>query len=166
MRRLDRPWVEATPARMEQVRPKDRTQVVVEQLRRTPEDLAMAEPKLPKLGGFYAWWARRGCIANVPSSPHPTDAEFELFYVGIAPVSATSAATIRSRVRSNHMRGNIAASTFRFTLASLLVDALELKPIAKASKVVLKKEQNDQLSQWQRENLRLTWHAVPEPSGP
>jgi hypothetical protein len=148
---------------MASVTPKSTVQVVVEQLKRTPEDLATAEPKLPKLGGFYAWWARRGCIANVPGNPHPTEAEFDLFYVGIAPVSAASSSTIRSRVRNNHMRGNIASSTFRFTLASLLVDALKLRPIAKASKIVLEKDQNDQLSQWQRENLRLTWHAVSEP---
>ena len=87
---------------------------------------------LPKLGGFYAWWARRGSIANVPGNPHPTETEFDLFYVGIASVSATSTATIQSRVRNNHMRGNIASSTFRFTLASLLADVLKLSPIAKA----------------------------------
>ena len=61
------------------------------------------------------------------------------------------------------MNGNIAASTLRRTLAALLVDQLGLTPIARRSKVVLPKEQNTLLSNWQQQHLRLTWHVTKEP---
>jgi hypothetical protein len=43
-----------------------------------------------------------------------------LVYVGIAPSRLTSRATVRPRVVGNHIGGNLAASTFRRSLAALL----------------------------------------------
>jgi hypothetical protein len=74
-----------------------------------------------------------------------------------------SRSTLRSRVIGNHMRGNIAASTLRRTLAALLFDVLALTPVVKGSKVQLRKEQNTELGRWQHQHLRLTWHIAPEP---
>jgi len=136
---------------------------VAEHLRRSPERLDDVRAKIPSSDGLYAWWVRRGAIASVPSRPHPTEPGFDLLYVGIAPARASSASTIRSRVLENHLGGNIAASTFRFTLAALLKDELHLVPLKKGKKTVLSSEQNSQLSTWQRANLRMTWHAAAKP---
>jgi hypothetical protein len=84
-------------------------------------------------------------------------------YIGIAPNGPTSKSNLRSRVIGNHMRGNIAASTFRRTLAALLLDVLGLTPVKSGGKVQLPEEQNAQLSRWQHQHLRLTWHAATEP---
>lgn len=136
---------------------------LVERLRQTPEAVATSQTKLPKVGGFYAWWARRGSIAGVPSHPHPMSADLDLFYVGIAPVNPSSSATIYSRVRGNHLGGNIAASTFRFTLAALLQKELQLRAVRRGTKIVLTAEDNERLSTWQRENLWLSWQPRSEP---
>ena len=61
------------------------------------------------------------------------------------------------------MRGNIAASTLRRTLAALLLDVLALTPVEKGDKVQLPKEQNMQLGRWQHQHLCLTWHVAPKP---
>jgi len=118
---------------------------------------------LPDSGGLYAWWAVAGSLASVPRHPHPTFQDVDLFYVGIAPSREGSLATLRSRVIRNHVRGNIGASTFRFTLAALLLDRLELRPTHPSDRPVLSREDNAKLSIWQRENLRITWAEHPQP---
>ena len=123
---------------------------------RAPRDLVPAEP------GLYAWWARRRAIAGVPHVPHPSDDEIGLFYVGISPKRQSSRQNIRERVAA-HLGGNPGSSTFRFVLASLLLDELELMPIARGKKTVLSREQNRELSGWQRANLCLTWCVRARP---
>ncbi len=118
---------------------------------------------LPAAPGFYTWWTSRGSIPGVPSHPHPTDAALDLFYVGISPANSSSRQTLRKRVANNHLGGNLGSSTFRLTLAALLLEALDLHPTATATKVVLPKDENDKLSAWQRKHLSLTWCAVQEP---
>jgi hypothetical protein len=129
----------------------------------TPVTLDVAKPLLPKSGGIYAWWLANKKLAGVPENQHPAVPELDLLYVGIAPSGSTSAATLSSRVVGNHMRGNIAASTLRRTLAALLLEQLGLTPIKTTTKVTLPREQNIELSKWQQEHLRLTWHAVAAP---
>lgn len=144
----------------------DRSQdvkTVVTDLRRTPETLSAARANLPPKGGFYTWWCKRGALPHVPSRPHPTFPGYNVLYVGIAPSGPSSRSTLRSRVIGNHLRGNIAASTFRLTLACLLRAQLELTPLRTKTKVVLPFPQNQQLNAWQETNLMLTWHAVPRP---
>jgi hypothetical protein len=51
-----------------------------------------------------------------------------LIYAGQAG-AGTSSATLASRIRGNHLAGNIYASTLRRTLASILRDPLRLEPI-------------------------------------
>lgn len=128
-----------------------------------PADLVKARQKLPLSNGLYAWWALRGSIPGVPENPHPEDEGLDLFYVGIAPKDASSTASLNSRVLNNHMGGNTGSSTFRLTLASLLMDALELTPRKTKTKYVLPPEQNKVLSEWQKKNLRLTWVEHDEP---
>jgi hypothetical protein len=118
---------------------------------------------LPAAAGFYGWWSHRGAIAAVPHVLHPLDAELSLPYVGISPARETSRQTIRSRVSGNHLTGNIGSSTFRFSLAALLLDALDLHPHLRGTKAALSAPENARLSAWQREHLLLTWCARKRP---
>lgn len=124
---------------------------------------------LPAAPGFYAWWSRRGALAGVPHISHPLDEEIALLYVGISPARETSRQTVRSRVLGNHLGGNVGSSTFRFVLAALLADVLQLQPYLRGAKVALNADDNAALSAWQRENLLLTsssclrpWEIEPE----
>jgi hypothetical protein len=82
---------------------------------------------LPECLGFYAWWHVPGSLPAVPS--HPSDrTKLDLLYVGIAPNSATSKQTVRSRVVGNHLGGNTGSSTFRYSLAALLMDVQKFQP--------------------------------------
>jgi GIY-YIG catalytic domain len=91
------------------------------------------------------------------------DDDLALLYVGISPVRETSRQTIRSRVLGNHLNGNIGSSTFRFILAALLVDAAEVRPFPRGTKVALDATDNARRSAWQREQLLLTWCAREHP---
>lgn len=135
-----------------------------------PED-AKRSPNaggLPEADGFYAWWLVPGTLPGVPPQPHPRDdTDFDLLYVGIAPGNATSQQTLRSRVLNNHLGGNTGSSTFRFSLAALLLEAEGFQPnmrkTDKTTKYVLTRDDNRRLSDWQATNLSLTWCEQPEP---
>ena len=116
-----------------------------------------ADGGLPAKPGFYAWWVARGSIDGIPHHPHPARPELGLLYIGISPTRPTSGGVIRSRVIDQHVRGNTASSTFRFVLAAFLVNELTLTPRATTKKVILDREDNARLRQWQFEHLRLTW---------
>lgn len=139
------------------------TEAAIRALTGKTVSLEDARAQLPKAGGMYAWWIVASALPGVPANAHPTEPGVDLLYVGVAPNGPSSNATLRSRVVGNHLDGNIAASTLRRTLASLLVDELALTPIKKGSKVVLKTEHNARLSVWQMTHLRLTWHETAEP---
>src|SRR5689334_13032085 len=80
-----------------------------------------AQGGLPESAGLYAWWVSPRAIPGVAGPAHPLQ-PFELLYVGIAPKDAKSTATLRSRVRGQHLGGNIGSSTFRQSLAALLLE--------------------------------------------
>jgi hypothetical protein len=126
-----------------------------------PVSLDIARARLPKTGGLYAWWIAKNVLPVVPSTTHHNG--LDLLYIGIAPSGTSSTATLSSRVVGNHMRGNIAASTLRRTLAALLLDELKLTPLRRKTKVILPKEQNQLLSDWQQRHLKLTWHPTSKP---
>jgi hypothetical protein len=132
----------------------------------TSVDVALSRPGeggLPSDPGFYAWWTRDGSLAGTPSPPHPTQDGWGLLYVGIAPVRSSSRQQLHSRVAGNHLRGNTGASTFRLSLAALLLDELDLHPSRRGAKVVLPASENRALSSWQHANLRITWVVQAEP---
>ena len=136
----------------------------IAELTGTPVALDVAKSRLPKSGGLYAWWMLGSALPGVLAPKHPAQPDLSLLYIGIAPNGQLSSATLHSRVVGNHMTGNIAASTLRRTLASLLIETLALQPIKKVSKkIVLPRDQNTRLSAWQKEHLRLTWHPTPQP---
>lgn len=83
-------------------------------------DVAARSPTAaPKAHGLYAWWQTPGALPGVPGTPHPTDAAFELLYVGTAPKDAISKSNLRKRL-GNHHRSAIGSSTFRLDLAAFL----------------------------------------------
>lgn len=136
---------------------------LIEALLVGPVDIETARATLPARNGIYAWWTQRGAIPGVPSQPHPREQTLELFYVGIAPRDAKSSATLKSRISDDHLGGNTGSSTFRFALAALLIDTLRLTPHRTKTKYVLPAAQNQALSAWQREHLKLSWveHDAP-----
>lgn len=130
----------------------------------TPVATVRAQRELvPAQAGFYAWWCKRGAIADAPHVAHPLDGDIGLLYVGISPSRESSRQTVRGRVLGNHLGGNIASSTFRFVLAALLVDELALRPEQRQTKVVLSAADNARLSAWQFEQLSLTWCVRARP---
>jgi hypothetical protein len=118
---------------------------------------------LPAAPGFYGWWSRRGALGSVPCIPQVLANDVCLLYVGISPVRDSSRQTIRSRVIGNHLNGNVSSSTFRFVLAALLLDDLDLRPYLRGTKVALSVHDNERLSAWQREHLLLTSCARKRP---
>jgi GIY-YIG catalytic domain len=87
--------------------------------------------RLPRGAGVYAWWQDPGALPGVSAPVHPT-ADLELLYVGIAPRDASSRATLASRLRRQHIGGNIGSSTFRFGLAALLWERQGWQPLVTA----------------------------------
>jgi hypothetical protein len=134
---------------------------VVKLLEQAPLALATAmltPPQgVPNRGGFYAWWARRGALPDVPERSHKSDPAWLLLYVGISPASASSRQALRGRLLGNHINGNTGSSTFRFVLASLLMDELDLHPRQRSKKVILDASENTRLRDWQFAHLALTW---------
>jgi hypothetical protein len=118
---------------------------------------------VPAHPGVYAWWVRRDTLSELRVTEHP-DKPFELLYVGIAPRSPSSSASLRSRLCRQHISGNVNSSTFRFGLAALLWTQEGWQPRRSASgKVRLTVSDNQALSEWQRRNLRVSWTEVDKP---
>jgi hypothetical protein len=120
---------------------------IVKTLIKKPEPLSVAASRdgLPEAPGFYAWWSVAGSIPGVPRAPHPLEESLDLFYIGIAPSRSTSRATIRSRVLNNHIRGNTGSSTFRLTLASLLLKSENFQRTRSTDRVILSPRDNHRL---------------------
>jgi hypothetical protein len=139
---------------------------IVAELRRPPlYDIAAARATggVPAAPGFYAWWAVAGALPVMAGPAHPSE-PFELLYVGIAPHGAASSAGLRSRLCRQHIGGNVAASTFRLGLASLLWEREGWTPCRSASgRYRLPAADNRGLSVWQREHLRVRWAVAAEP---
>lgn len=121
-----------------------------------------ASAPLPNEPGLYAWWAdepARATLAEVLWEPVPA-----LIYAGQAGASSPRAArpsraTLRSRIRSNHLAGNIGSSTFRRTLCALLREPLELEVAAGAR---LEPDSNARLSAWIAGHLSVCWLVVSD----
>jgi hypothetical protein len=73
---------------------------------------------------------------------------------------ARPTATLRSRIRSQHLRGNIGSSTFRQSLAALLWRQQGWNTRWSGSRTQLTREHNLALSEWQRNQLRVAWVEV------
>jgi hypothetical protein len=141
---------------------------IVEALSRRPAPLAEVIARkdhggLPTSPGVYAWWAEPTLIPGMPTMRHPTVTALALYYVGISPSRDGSKQSIRPRVLGQHCRGNISASTFRFALASLLMEELDLVPRLRGRRVVLDSDDNARLRRWQEKHLHVTWSVRDRP---
>jgi putative restriction endonuclease len=107
------------------------------------------------LPGLYAWWideAGRGVLASTFGTDFPP-----LIYAGQAGASTAKAkiergATLQSRIQGNHLTGNVSSSTFRKTLTTVLREPLGLTIHANGK---LDKADNQRVSAWMREHLRI-----------
>ena len=117
---------------------------------------------LPERHGVYAWWMTPGAIPAVKGPPHPTE-PYELLYLGISPKRASSRATVHSRIRGQHLGGNIGSSTFRQSLAALLFQQEGWRTRWSGTRTLLVAEHNRALNDWQLEHLRLTWVVRHQP---
>jgi hypothetical protein len=109
--------------------------------------LAPLDETVASLGrdpGLVAWW---GTGVPVSGPAHPVDDGWVLLEVG-------DATMLRNRVtRQDLYRTGV--STLRRTLAGLLLDDLGLAPTW-AAEVILPRADEDRLTEWMREHLRLT----------
>ena len=121
---------------------------------------APAEP------GFYAWWCRRKYLSDAsPMIPHeprpPVPEEWSLLYVGISPSTLTSRRHLAARLIKNHAHGNIGASTFRLSVASLLLAKLDLQPRTGSDRARVKSE--EPLTAWIERSCGVTFAITGRP---
>lgn len=138
--------------------------VVTALLTSTVRPPSQAHP--PSAAGFYAWWCREERLADadpvIPLESRPPVARpWSLLYVGISPSSAASSRDIASRFRKDHVSGNIGGSTFRQSLAALLLDTLKLqvRPGSDRSRLVTEAP----LSRWMETSCGVTFARSDRP---
>jgi hypothetical protein len=104
--------------------------------------------------GLYAWWA--DSTGSSALSHHlGASVSAGIIYAGQAGANRgkISAATLRSRLRSNHIGGKIRNSTFRLTIAAVLIE--HVRPFHIADRLIgLRGEAL--VSQWMKTHLHLT----------
>lgn len=126
------------------------------------DDLAAQSPAAPPAThGLYAWWQVAGALPGIPGTPHPTDPEVELLYVGTAPQDSDSKSHLRKRL-SNHHRAAIGSSTFRFALAALLWEREGWRP-GWTDRPTLLAPDLAALAIWQRDHLSVQWVECAAP---
>jgi hypothetical protein len=111
---------------------------------------------IPREPGLYAWWARHGLLPGVSGPPHPGIEGLELLYIGLAQ-------NLRARVVGNHLRGPTGSSTLRRALVALLLTSEGYTTRWTRTRVVPIDADEQRLSTWMREHLRVTWAPHPEP---
>ena len=105
--------------------------------------------------GLYSWWADAEAKELFFRAGRIPVGQF--IYVGQAgatrwPSGSKSTATLRSRIRSNHICGNLSSSTFRRTISALLRQPLNLR-LAEPGKLM--PEDNRRVSIWIEDHLRI-----------
>ena len=152
---------------------KDCVERIVTRLEAQPAtvDIALRSPVaggIPDEPGIYLWWAMAEAVPHASGRRHPTEGALRAFYVGISPARRGTRQRLRGRVIGNHIRGNTAASTFRFALAALLRETRGYQACLSIDargrrKYVLPREQDEDLRAWQQAYLRLTWATCEHP---
>lgn len=114
--------------------------------------------------GLYAWWVDEpGGAALTATFDTPIAG---LIYAGQAGALSSRAgvgrsATLQSRIKGNHLGGNIGSSTFRKTLTACLSIPLGLT-LAKSG--TLDRDSNQRVSTWMREHLSIVTVSSPDRS--
>jgi hypothetical protein len=110
--------------------------------------------------GIYSWWLiHRDALPEVRTTAHPSE-PVGLLYVGIGPGTSKSRRTLRERF-GDHTR-DTGHSTLRRSLAALLFEREGWWPYW-TDRPLLEDEDNDALTDWQTEHLRVQWLQVPTP---
>jgi hypothetical protein len=109
--------------------------------------------------GLYSWWVDAEGAAGLSEGLRlPVDTG--RIYAGQAgatkwPSGTPSTATLGSRIRSQHLGGNIYGSTFRLTLASCLASPLELQSVGRKR---LERGREQRLTAWIKQHLSVAVH--------
>lgn len=135
----------------------DRTPVVI-----AAHEWPSAAPGLD-VPGLYAWWVDAQGASDLSGGVARQVAPGRI-YAGQAgatkwPSGTVGSATLRSRISSQHLGGNIRGSTFRLTLASVLTKALGLQLIAPKT---IGHNGETKLSQWMRDHLGVAVHPFED----
>ncbi len=132
-----------------------------------PDRISAAEwpGNLPNLdmAGLYSWWVDADGARHLAEGLGAPISRGRI-YVGEAgatkwPSGKTGRATLASRIGRNHLRGSIRGSTFRLTLASVLVDSLGLSSTGPKH---LSRESEAALSAWVVDHLEVAVHPFVE----
>jgi hypothetical protein len=115
------------------------------------------------VAGLYSWWVDIEGAAEIGEGLQ-VPVGVGRIYAGQAgatkwPSGTPSTATLDSRIRSQHLGGNIYGSTFRLTLASCLASTLGLRS---AGRKRLASGGEERLSAWIREHLSVAVHPYPD----
>jgi hypothetical protein len=130
--------------------------MVAKELCGPPATAEEAGAQAPREPGLYAWWAAPGLLSGVSGPAHPSAHGLELLYVGLAQ-------NLRARVVGNHFRGPTGSSTLRRALVALLMTSEGYTTRWTRTRVVPIEADENRLSEWMREHLRVTWAAHPDP---
>ena len=117
---------------------------------------------VPQTSGIYAWYFKN--IPNIVPISNCYDVDgLKLLYVGVAPASEGSSATLRSRTRM-HLRNNASGSTLRLTLGCLLSQqlGLRLQPTGRTARLTFV-EGEAVLSDWLEQNAFVSWVPCGRP---
>lgn len=126
------------------------------------DDLAPRSPTAPPTThGLYAWWQDAGALPGISGTPHPTDPDFELLYVGTAPKDDGSKSNLRKRLGNRH-RAAIGSFTFRLDLTAFLWQAQSWQA-GSTDRPKLLDANLAALADWQREHLHVQWVECPQP---
>jgi len=128
----------------------------------SPRELIANFDNVPRSRGIYAWFFR-SLPPGVPSLDTCSGQFGTLLYVGIAPNGPVSKRTLRDRIK-DHLKGPIAASTLRRSLAGLLAKDLGLKIVRNSQgRVQLPPDQEAILTQWMSNVAHIAWVVCDQP---
>jgi len=132
-----------------------------ERLWHRAELLAHPGPTIPN-AGVYAWYFR-GMPQIVPQEECKKIDGCALLYLGIAPSSEASRATLRGRIRQ-HLKGNASGSTLRLSLGCVLSDNLNLRlqPTGHTGRLTFADGESE-LSRWMEGSAFVVWNECPQP---
>lgn len=119
---------------------------------------------VPEADGLYVWWVRDDALPRVPAPPHSARNDLRVLYVGVAPKSAASSATLRTRVLENHLGSSLASSTFKRKLAAQLWELEGWTPrLTDAGRWKFDAADSLAMKAWQRAHLCVSWCPLDEP---
>jgi hypothetical protein len=121
-----------------------------------------SDPVAAGVPGLYSWWADDAGL-DLLSAAFGVRLP-PLIYAGQAGATSTRSgtertATLRSRIVSNHLNGNVGSSTFRKTLTAVLFEPLALR-LERPGR--LDPPSNQAVSQWMRAHLPIVIAPHPD----